>query len=349
MGEQTVISHDSEDITVIDYCSGDGCFVKNLTYEIPDKQMEALIEISDTCEQVIEFGCKFAPLKNRMFGTFYVWWVGSDGGKKYYFDGGDEDSHVCGCAASSSCLQSMFNSTCNCDGNFLPLWTKDQGTLTNKASLPVKAFVYGGFISNMQEANITLSKLRCSGTVTRSQDSLSSCAQLKKSGVSVDGFYITKKTVEADIEASYCHMSNAGYTEDTLLTLSLPLHKKTTALNVLLASSGNKGSSSLRHCAARGNHYNYYNPGTLHQLDSSVTEHLDLDTATFTFQRTGNYIISHNNDGEVYSCPIKLKLNSEWIQCETPCAKHVKSGATLEIWRMFDYDLTRFHLIINEL
>merc|ERR1711962_1314806 len=219
-------------MTVIEYCNGDGCFVMNVTYNIPDNQIEALIEISDTCYQNIEFGCKMAPLKNRMLGNFFGWWVGRDGGEKYYFDGGDEDNQVCGCAATSSCLQSRFNSTCNCDGNFLPLWTKDQGTLTNKASLPVKAFVYGGFISNMQGANITLSKLRCSGTVTRSQESVSSCAELKKSGVSVDGFYITKETVEADIEASYCQMSHNGYTEEDLRTLSLPLHK-TTTLNVI--------------------------------------------------------------------------------------------------------------------
>ena len=47
----------SEDVT---WCEGAGCFSLNLTYDVPIQQIEALIAMSDTCEQEIKFevSCK---------------------------------------------------------------------------------------------------------------------------------------------------------------------------------------------------------------------------------------------------------------------------------------------------
>ena len=46
-----VFSHDGEDMAPVTFCTGDGCFVKEYSYEAPDEQIEALKAISETCYQ----------------------------------------------------------------------------------------------------------------------------------------------------------------------------------------------------------------------------------------------------------------------------------------------------------
>ena len=88
---------------------------------------------------------------------------------------------------------------------FLPLWAEDKGRVTNKEDLPIRSFVYGGFISDkvssvvskisfkhpyfQQEANITVGKMKCSGLREASGSVTSSitCSSLKKDGAMGDG------------------------------------------------------------------------------------------------------------------------------------------------------------------
>merc|ERR1711892_138663 len=223
--EETWISHDAEELVSVKYCIGDGCFEKVFNYEASDVQIEALKAKSENCYQEITYGCKMAPLKNTRFGHYFGWWTGKDGSKKFYIDGEDEDQAVCGCHATSSCIQSMFNSTCNCDAVFLPLWATDEGKITNKESLPVRSFVYGGFISNQQEANITVGKLKCAGLRKPSENSAGSttCSSLKHDGATQDRFYLTKEESGDTVAATYCQMSKQGYVESNLNTESYDL------------------------------------------------------------------------------------------------------------------------------
>ncbi len=48
----TLISHDSEEAQPeTGYCLAPGCYTHSITYAVPYKQIEALAEISDNCQQ----------------------------------------------------------------------------------------------------------------------------------------------------------------------------------------------------------------------------------------------------------------------------------------------------------
>ena len=44
-------SHDSEELTSIEFCQGDACFEKKFNYEASDEQIEALKVSSEVCYQ----------------------------------------------------------------------------------------------------------------------------------------------------------------------------------------------------------------------------------------------------------------------------------------------------------
>jgi hypothetical protein len=45
----------------------------------------------------------------------------------------------------------------------VPIWTEDQGIITAKEILPVMAFSYGPLNYEIEMANITIGRLKCSG------------------------------------------------------------------------------------------------------------------------------------------------------------------------------------------
>ena len=49
------IGHDHLIAENVTWCEGAGCYSLNLTYDVPIQQIEALIAMSDTCEQEIKF------------------------------------------------------------------------------------------------------------------------------------------------------------------------------------------------------------------------------------------------------------------------------------------------------
>merc|ERR1712055_140365 len=204
----TEIGHDHLAAENVTWCEGAGCFSLNLTYDVPIQQIEALIAMSDTCEQEIKFECKLAPLKNAAFGLKYGWWTTQRDEKKYYFDGADEESEVCDVNHNGG--------VCNCDMSLVPLWNSDSGRITNKNSLPIKGFHYGGFFNEHQAARVTIGKLKCSGQSKDSTDLVSTCSSLKKSGLSSNGFYLTKDSAEEDVSVNYCQLSSPGYKEEQL-------------------------------------------------------------------------------------------------------------------------------------
>merc|ERR1711872_1114660 len=73
---------------------------------------------------------------------------------------------------------------------------------------------YGGFFSEHQAARVTIGKLKCSGQSKDSTALVSTCSSLKKSGLSSNGFYLTKDSAEDDVSVNYCQLSNPGYKEE---------------------------------------------------------------------------------------------------------------------------------------
>merc|ERR1712012_1239432 len=78
----TEIGHDHIDAENVTWCEGSGCFSLNITYDVPLKQIDALIAMSAFGEQEIKFECKLAPLKNAAFGVKFGWWTNQRDEKK---------------------------------------------------------------------------------------------------------------------------------------------------------------------------------------------------------------------------------------------------------------------------
>ena len=63
---------------VIDFVLNPGCYVCPITYTAPPNQIQSLIQLSQDCEQSIQYDCLDAPLRNS--GIDFGFWLDKDGG-----------------------------------------------------------------------------------------------------------------------------------------------------------------------------------------------------------------------------------------------------------------------------
>ena len=107
----TEIPHDSEDLIKIEKCETPGCSRYNIGYYASMPQIQALIQLSDRCEQEINFGCFLAPLQDE--GVNYGWWEDKNQEANYFFAGDNVGQHTCGCGKFTS--KNIFLSELNFD------------------------------------------------------------------------------------------------------------------------------------------------------------------------------------------------------------------------------------------
>ena len=156
----TVISHDSEDKTLVNGCYGTGCYKRDITYTGADHlQLRRLTAISAHCEQFIKYECYGSILLYN--GGMYGWWVSRDGDKMTYWGGSNSSfPYKCACGVTGTCANSGYG--CNCDADDLT-WREDSGSLTNKSHLPVKELWFGNVGGPSEHGYHTLGKLKCYG------------------------------------------------------------------------------------------------------------------------------------------------------------------------------------------
>jgi hypothetical protein len=58
----TEVIHDSESMLKVEHCGEVGCYKHDVQYLAPMNQIQALIQLSDSCSQSFDFGCYLAPL-----------------------------------------------------------------------------------------------------------------------------------------------------------------------------------------------------------------------------------------------------------------------------------------------
>ena len=68
----TKLLHDYGTPINVEQCNTLHCFNHQFDYGIPTSQIKALTELSEHCEQKIDFGCFLAPLEDH--GTIYGGW-----------------------------------------------------------------------------------------------------------------------------------------------------------------------------------------------------------------------------------------------------------------------------------
>jgi len=290
----TEIGHDHLIAENVTWCEGAGCFSLNLTYDVPIQQIEALIAMSDTCEQEIKFECKLAPLKNAAFGVKFGWWTNQREEKKYYFDGSDEESEVCDINHNGG--------VCNCDMSLVPLWNSDSGRITNKNSLPIKGFFYGGFFSEHQAARVTIGKLKCSGQSKDSTALVSTCSSLKKSGLSSNGFYLTKDSAEEDVSVNYCQLSSPGYKEEQLRREEVGLNFFSKMEEFTFVSYTK--SSGRTNYNRNGNNVIFYDMTSI-QFEPKTSAYFDITDRYFIAKQTGLYAFYSDHAG--------IFISNKWI------------------------------------
>ena len=153
----TVISHDSEDATLVDGYEEGGSYSRIVTYTgVNPTQIATLVGISRRCFQFIKFNC----FRVELFGRDMAWWVSRNGTKMNYWGGADPDSGKCACGMDGSCVDPKYN--CNCDSE-KPQWLEDSGFLSDKNTLPVSEMRFGDTGDQGEKGYHTLGKFMCVG------------------------------------------------------------------------------------------------------------------------------------------------------------------------------------------
>ena len=156
----TVISHDSENRTLVQGCDPAGCYKRDIHYTGANLlQLGNLTAISAHCEQFIKYECFGSVLLYN--GKMFSWWVSRDGDNMTYWGGGNSiPLYKCACGLTGACADSGYG--CNCDKNDR-VWREDSGYLTNKSHLPVMQLRFGDTTPPSELGYHTLGKLRCYG------------------------------------------------------------------------------------------------------------------------------------------------------------------------------------------
>ena len=159
----TVISHDSEDRTLVQGCLLAGCYKRDVHYtEANLLQLGSLAAISAHCQQFIKYEC----FGSRIFRSKKGWWVSRDGDQMAYWGGSNSSyPYKCACGVTGTCARIAYG--CNCDSNDR-VWREDSGLLTSKSHLPVMQLRFGDSNGvSGQRAYHTLGKLRCYGSTSK--------------------------------------------------------------------------------------------------------------------------------------------------------------------------------------
>ncbi len=156
----TVISHDSQDKTLVQGCDPRGCYSRHIQYIGANLlQLGKLTAISAQCEQFIKYECHHSMLLRN--GYMFGWWVSRDGDNMTYWGGSNfAFPYKCACGLTDTCADPSDG--CNCDKND-QVWREDSGLLTDKSHLPVMQLRFGDTTPPGELGYHTLGKLKCYG------------------------------------------------------------------------------------------------------------------------------------------------------------------------------------------
>ena len=153
----TVVSHDSEDRTLVKGFEDPGSYSRDIQYmEANLLQLASLTSVSTHCEQFIRYQCS----NSLMFKNKHAWWVSRNSANMTYWGGANPGSGKCACGMTNSCAKPEL--PCNCDANQKE-WREDSGLLTDKTHLPVKQLRFGDTGHNNEKGYHTLGKFKCYG------------------------------------------------------------------------------------------------------------------------------------------------------------------------------------------
>ena len=206
----TQISHNSEERIEVAHCNDPGCYSRPIIYDSSFDQIKALIELSESCSQLMRYDCFASPLVDE--GINYGYWMDKNGETQIYWTGSNYGQHVCSCHFSEEgCAQEeTLHNTCNCDSKGLSELS-DVGTITNSSALPITELRFGGLLYDAQAGYHTLGKLICAGKKIE-EPKATSCSALKRDGIFKNGYYNVKTDGQYS-KLVYCDMTTPGYND----------------------------------------------------------------------------------------------------------------------------------------
>ena len=158
----TVVSHNSEDRTLVDGPEEAGSYSRDINYTEADLlQLASLTSVSTYCEQFIKYECFGSLMFTGETGkNIHAWWVSRDSAKMTYWGGAAPGSGKCACGMTMSCVKPTL--PCNCHANDAET-REDSGLLTDKSRLPVKQLRFGDTGGENEHGYHTLGKFKCYG------------------------------------------------------------------------------------------------------------------------------------------------------------------------------------------
>uniref|UniRef100_H3AW98 Contactin associated protein 1 n=1 Tax=Latimeria chalumnae TaxID=7897 RepID=H3AW98_LATCH len=123
-------------------------------------EVSALANVSEYCEQKLEFSCYRSRLLNTPTGLPYSFWMGRNSERHFYWGGVSPGIQGCACGLDKNCADSRYY--CNCDADY-KRWLYDIGILNYRHHLPITQVVVGDTNRTGSEARFTAGPLRCYG------------------------------------------------------------------------------------------------------------------------------------------------------------------------------------------
>ena len=103
-------SEDGRAITEVEKCELPGCYKHDIVYTAPEDQIQALIQLSENCQQTVRYDCLMAPLMDD--GINFGFWNDQQGDPQYYWEGSHSGEHLCSCFYQpEGCLQHNIHNT----------------------------------------------------------------------------------------------------------------------------------------------------------------------------------------------------------------------------------------------
>ena len=149
----TVISHGSEDKTLVDGYEVGGSYSRDIHYNGANMpQLVSLINVSLFCEQLIKYECFSSNME-------FAFWVSSDSVERTYWGGAAPDSRS---------AHAEWTTPAQVKTKFITVirmtnWQEDSGLLTEKTHLLVKQLRFGDTEANMEQGYYALGKFKCYG------------------------------------------------------------------------------------------------------------------------------------------------------------------------------------------
>ncbi|XP_061696396.1 contactin-associated protein-like 2b isoform X2 [Syngnathoides biaculeatus] len=134
--------------------------VLQITYNVTDKQLFAVTNSAEKCEQFLSYACRLSRLLNTPGSEPFTWWLGRTNEKHFYWGGSGPGIQKCACGIEQNCTNPKH--FCNCDADQRS-WKEDAGLLVYKDHLPVRQVVVGDTGRAGSEAKLTVGPLKCQG------------------------------------------------------------------------------------------------------------------------------------------------------------------------------------------